>query len=123
MKEIVAIIRPNKTGATKDALDALGFPSLTAIPVIGRGKQRGIAAEVNYDFTPELLAKGKSGGMKYVPKRMLSLIVADGDVETVLQTILRINQTSQIGDGKVFVCPLENVVRVRTGETGDAAVQ
>lgn len=123
MKEIVAIIRPNKMGATKDALDALGFPSLTAISVIGRGKQRGIAAEVNYDFKPDLLAQGKSGGMRYVPKRMLSLIVADGDVGNVLQTLIRINQTSQIGDGKIFICPIEGVLRVRTGETGETAVQ
>jgi nitrogen regulatory protein PII 2 len=123
MKEIVAIIRPKKMGATKDALDALGFPSLTAVPVIGRGKQRGIASEVNYDFTPALLSQGKSGGMKYVPKRMLSLVVADEDVDSVLQTIIRVNQTSQIGDGKIFVCPIDDVLRVRTSETGNAAVR
>jgi len=122
MKEIVAIIRPKKVQATKDALEQLGFPGVTALAVIGRGRQRGIAGEVNYDFSPELLGQGKSGGMKYVPKRMLALVVKDDDVDTVVQTIINVNQTAQIGDGKVFVCPIEDAVRVRTDETGEQAL-
>lgn len=122
MKEIVAIIRPRKVRATKDALEQLGFPSLTALAVIGRGRQRGIAAEVNYEFSPELLGQGKSGGMKYVPKRLLTLVVDDDDADRVVQTIIRVNQTAQIGDGKVFVCPVDDALRVRTDEVGPQAI-
>ena len=122
MKEIIAIIRPRKIGATKSALEAMGHPSMTAAPVLGRGRQRGIAGEVNIDFRPELLGQGKSGGMKYIPKRLLSIIVPDADVDKVVQTIIKVNQSAQIGDGKIFICPIENALRVRTDEQGDQAV-
>lgn len=120
MKEIVAIIRPNRMEATKDALDALGFPGMTGIPVIGRGRQRGIAGEVTCELPAKLLAK--SSGMKYVPKRLLTLVVDDADVDPVVETIIKVNQTAQIGDGKIFICPLEDAIRLRTGETGEAAL-
>ncbi len=123
MKEIIAIIRPKKMGSTKDALEKLGFPSITVMPAIGRGKQRGIANELNCDIPPELMGQGKSGGMKYIPKRLLSLVVRDADVSPVLQAIIQVNQTAQIGDGKIFVCPIDNAVRVRTDEDGDKAIQ
>ncbi|HBF35331.1 TPA: nitrogen fixation protein NifHD [Candidatus Sumerlaeota bacterium] len=124
MKEIIAIIRPKKVGATKEALEKLGFPSLTAVSVIGRGRQRGIAAEMGYDFDlhPELLGQGKSGGMKYIPKRMLTVVVSNEEVDQVVDTIIKVNQTAQIGDGKIFVCPLDNAVRVRTDESGNEAL-
>ena len=123
MKEIIAIIRPNKVGHTKDALDKLGFPSITAIPVLGRGRQRGIAGEINVDIKPEILAQGRSGGMKYIPKRMMLMIVCSADVDLVVKTIMKINQTAHIGDGKIFICPVENAVRVRTSEEGEVAVK
>jgi nitrogen regulatory protein PII 2 len=122
VKEIIAIIRPKKMGPTKVALERLGFPSLTAESVIGRGRQRGIAGEVNYAFKPELLGQGKSGGMKYIPKRLLTLVVGDDVVDHVVQEIIKINQTAQIGDGKIFVCPVDNVVRVRTDECGEESL-
>jgi nitrogen regulatory protein PII 2 len=122
MKEIMAIIRPKRVGPTKDALERLGFPSITAVSVLGRGKQRGIAGEVSCDLRPEHLAQGKSGGMKYVPKRLLSLVVRDCDVDLVVKTIIKVNQTAQIGDGKIFTCPIENAVRVRTDEDGEQAI-
>jgi len=122
MKEIIAIIRPKRVEQTKDALEKLGFPSLTAVSVLGRGRQKGIAAEVNVDIRPELLNSAKNGGMKYVPKRLVSLVVRDEDVDTVVATLVKINQTAQIGDGRIFVCPLDNAVRVRTDESGDQAI-
>jgi nitrogen regulatory protein PII 2 len=122
MKEITAIIRPKKVGATKCALERLGFPSLTAEAVLGRGRQRGIASEVNIDLPPELLSQGKSGGMKYVPKRMLTLVVPDDDVDAVITTIINVNQTAQVGDGKIFVSLIDDALRVRTGEQGDKAI-
>ncbi|SNX54941.1 P-II family nitrogen regulator [Thermoanaerobacterium sp. RBIITD] len=122
MKEVIAIIRSNKITATKEALDNIGFPGMTAAAVLGRGKQKGIAGEVSFSINPELLEKGKNAGMKYVPKRMISLVVNDDDVEEVVKTIIKVNQTGQTGDGKIFVCPIENVVRVRTRESGKKAI-
>lgn len=122
MKEIIAIVRPKKVGPTKEALEKMGFPSITAIAVIGRGRQRGIAGEISCDLPAELQGQGKSGGMKYVPKRLLSLVVRNDDVEPVVQTIVKVNQTAQIGDGKIFICPIDNALRVRTDETGESAI-
>jgi nitrogen regulatory protein PII 2 len=122
MKEIIAIIRPNKMGHTRVALEELGFPSLTAHSVLGRGRQRGIAGEVNCEIPASLLGQGKSGGMKYIPKRMLTLVVSDDVVDLVIKTITTVNQTAQIGDGKIFVCPLDDAVRVRTSEQGESAI-
>lgn len=122
MKEIIAIIRPNHAGHTKDALVEIGFPAMTAEPVLGRGKQRGIAAEVSCEIEPGRLSTEEHGGLQYVPKRLISLVVPDGDVERVVGSIIAVNQTSSIGDGRVFVCPVDEALRVRTDETGEAAI-
>ena len=125
MKEIIAIIRPKQVVPTKEALAKLGVPSITAISVLGRGKQRGIAAELNLDMRSNLVAQGLSVGlryMEYIPKRMLSIVVCNEDVDTVVKAIIEVNQTDQIGDGKVFVCPVDDAVRVRTDEQGDDAI-
>ncbi|MDR3131261.1 MAG: P-II family nitrogen regulator [Treponema sp.] len=122
MKEIIAVIRPKMMGKTKDALEKLGLPSMTAEAVLGRGKQRGIAGEVDIEYRPDVLNEGAHRGMKYIPKRQLSLAVKDSDVDKVIQTIIGINQSGQIGDGKIFVCPLDDALRVRTKESGDAAL-
>ena len=125
MKEIIAIIRPKKIVPTKEALDKLGVPSVTATSVLGRGKQRGIATEFNIDICPDVLAQGLMTGMKYmeyIPKRFLSIIVPNEDVDMIVETIIKINQTGEIGDGKIFICPIDNAIRVRTDEQGDNAV-
>jgi len=122
MKEIIAIIRPKKVRATKEALEATGFPCFLAVSVLGRGHQRGIAGEIACEIPAELHGQGKSGGMKYIPKRMLSIIVPDANVDTVVEAVVKANQTAQIGDGKIFICPIEDAVRVRTDETGESAI-
>jgi len=122
MKEIIAIIRPKKVSATKNALEKLGFPSVTAIAVLGRGRQRGIASEINMEFPAEIFDASKTICMKYIPKRQLSIVVPDQVVPSVIAAIIAVNQTSQIGDGKIFVCPVERVVRVRTDEENEAAI-
>jgi nitrogen regulatory protein PII 2 len=121
MKEIVAVIRPRRVGATKEALDGLGYPSLTAVSVLGRGKQKGLASEVLTDLPPDA-GPGKSGGMKYVPKRLLSLVVPDACVDEVIEAIMAVNRSDTIGDGKIFVCPVGDAMRVRTDECGESAV-
>ncbi|BBB89816.1 MAG TPA: P-II family nitrogen regulator [Methylomusa anaerophila] len=122
MKEIVAIIRSNKVNVTKAALDSIGYPGMTGFAVLGRGKQRGIAGECGFSIASEVLAKAQTAGMKFIPKRLLIVVVADEDVDRVVSAIVSVNQTNQIGDGRIFVCPVEEAVRVRTGETGDKAI-
>lgn len=123
MKELIAIIRPNKMAATKEVLDDLGYPGITASAVLGRGKQRGIAGEVkivgDVELSPE---KAANISMKYIPKRFINIVVLDEDVEMVVNALIRVNQTSKIGDGRIFICPVEEAVRVRTGETGELAI-
>ena len=78
MKEIIAIIRPNKMAQTKEVLSALGFPAMTAYRVMGRGRQKAIIGEVSFDIQkPELLKE--EGTMRYIPKRLISLVVPDED--------------------------------------------
>ena len=121
MKEIMAIIRPKKVTKTKEVLDSLGFPAMNAIRVMGRGKQKAILNEISFEINePELL--DMEGSMRYIPKRMLSLVVPDEDVSLVVEAIMKVNHTGQIGDGKVFVCPIEEALRVRTMENGDEAI-
>ncbi len=121
MKEIMAIIRPKKVTKTKEVLDSLGFPAMNAIRVMGRGKQRAILNEISFEINePELL--NMEGSMRYIPKRMLSLVVPDEDVSLVVEAIMKVNHTGQIGDGKVFVSPIEEALRVRTMENGDEAI-
>jgi len=121
MKEVTAIIRPKKVTKTKEVLDALGFPAMNAVRVMGRGKQKAILSEVSFKVDePGLLEV--EGTMRYIPKRMITLIVPDEDVSLVVEAIMKVNHTGQIGDGKVFVSPIEEALRVRTMEKGDSAI-
>lgn len=121
MKEITAIIRPKNVSKTKEVLDALGFPAMNAIRVMGRGKQRAILSEINFEINePDLLEL--EGSMRYIPKRMISLVVSDEDTSLVVEAIMKVNHTGQIGDGKIFVSPIEDALRVRTMEKGNHAL-
>jgi nitrogen regulatory protein PII 2 len=121
MKEIMAIIRPKMVSRTKEVLDSLGFPAMNAVRVMGRGKQKAILNEVSFEINePDLLKV--EGSMRYIPKRMISLVVPDEDASLVVETIMKVNKTGQIGDGKVFVCPIEKALRIRTMEKGDKAI-
>ncbi|WFR58746.1 P-II family nitrogen regulator [Anaerocolumna sp. AGMB13025] len=126
MNEIVAIIRPKRVTATKEALESLGFPSMTAISVLGRGKQKGIASELGIEVRPEIIEQGKTVGkkyMEYIPKRLLSIVACEEDTELIVKTIIKHNQSGQIGDGKIFVCPIEDAITVRTNEQGEKAIK
>ena len=127
MKEILAIIRMNKINATKQALSLAGYPSVTCRKVLGRGKRK-----VDYELINNLLdgseiaspqiAEVISEGHRLVPKRQLLLVVRDEEVDEVVKIIIGQNQTKCAGDGKIFVCPIEKTVRVRTGELDEAAL-
>ena len=123
MKEILAIIRMNKMNETKRALSDAGISSLTARKVIGRGKGKVDylllqGAQQGFDEAINQLGPGP----KLIPKRMLTLVVPDGKVDLVVRTIIRVNKTGSPGDGKIFVCPVADAIRVRTAETGDIAI-
>ena len=110
MKEIIAIIRPNKWQQTKAKLLEEGFTSFTVHRVYGRGRQKGL----------QYLSKsGKiEEGIRFLPKRMVTLFVKEEDAPTVTALFVEVNQTGEIGDGKIFVAPLFAVERIRTEEKG-----
>ena len=112
MKKIEAIIRPEKLNAVRVALDQKGFSSMTATEVKGRGRQKGIA----------LQWRAGDYRVEFLPKVKLEIVVDDKDAETVIDAICDTVQTGEVGDGKIFVYPVEDVVRVRTKERGCTAV-
>jgi nitrogen regulatory protein PII 2 len=123
MKEVLAVIRMNKMNQTKQALADAGISAFHARPVYGRGR-----GQVDFrvlegakDGHPEAIAQ-LGNGPKLIPKRMLSVIVPDEKARSVVDTIIKANRTGHPGDGKVFVIPCSEVVRVRTGERDDAAL-
>lgn len=123
MKEIVAIIRRAKVNETKTALDGIGFPSMSVSSVLGRGRQKGMMEDIDpemVDLVPDF--EREDGLGQFIPKRMLSMVVDDGAVDDVIAAIMRVNRTGRFGDGKIFVLPLETATRIRTGETGVAAL-
>lgn len=120
MKEIVAIVRMNKMNQTKRALTEMGISSITARDALGRGKglvdvQLLEGAEKGYEEAISQL--GQSGRM--IPKRAILIVVPDELVEITVKTIIRVNKTGKSGDGKIFVMPCLEAIRVRTGERGD----
>lgn len=120
MKEITAIIRMNKVQKTKDVLLECGFPSFTVRRVMGRGKQRGLC----FEFNPPLPDPEKEAEtcIRFIPKRMLTIVVDDENVNEVVQKIIEVNQTGHPGDGKIFVSNISDAYRIRTGESGEATV-
>lgn len=126
MKEVIAIINPNKVSKTAKALDAVGFPAVTIMECFGRGKQKGYFS-VNMPEVVDIqkiIEEGEKEGrfIKYIPKRLLSIVVEDEDVPLVVGVISKVNRTGNFGDGKIFVLPVEEALRIRTGETGKDAI-
>jgi nitrogen regulatory protein PII 2 len=123
MKEVMAIIRLNMMNVTKRALSDAGYYSLTTLKVMGRGKG-------NVDY---FLLQGAENGQeeavsqlspspKLIPKRLITLVVADDQVPNVVKAVMEVNRNGKRGDGKIFILPVADAVRVRTGETGESAI-
>jgi nitrogen regulatory protein P-II 1 len=112
MKLIVGIIKPFKVDDVKDAIKDLGVQGLTVSEVQGFGRQRGHTE----------VYRGAEYTVDFVPKVKLEILVDDGDVDRVVQKLIGTAQTGKIGDGKVWVVPVEGVWRIRTGETGPDAL-
>lgn len=126
MKEIIAIVRMNKVNETKKALADIGVCSLHAVKVTGRGKMQvdfnvldglGVQEEIG-----GIIADGLSKGSRLIPKRLLTILVQDEEVDKVVGAIIKVNQGGNKGDGKIFVSPVMDAVRVRTGERGKEAI-
>ncbi|CAG0985782.1 MAG: P-II family nitrogen regulator [Candidatus Methanoperedens sp.] len=112
MKKIEAIIRPEKLGEIKTALATSGFIGLTTYEVKGRGRQKGVVLSYRTsEYRVDLL-----------PKTKLELVVDDKDLEKAVEIICDIGKTGNIGDGKIFILPVEEVIRVRTCEKGKGAI-
>ena len=112
MKLIKAIIKPFKLDDVREALSQVGVQGITVSEVKGFGRQKGHTE----------LYRGAEYRVDFLPKVKLETVVSDNDVETVINAIRESANTGKIGDGKVFVIPIEQAVRIRTGETGDEAL-
>jgi len=113
MKLVIAYIRHEAFEPIRMELLELGFPSMSIIEVKGSGRQKGITEQY----------RGSSVTNYLRPKIKIECVVADGDVQTIVDTILRHARTGSIGDGKVFVIPVEQAYRIRTGESGEETLQ
>lgn len=112
MKKIEAYIRPFKLDDVKAALMEIGVRGMSVTEVRGFGRQKGHTE----------LYRGSEYQVDFLPKSKLEIVAQDEIVEQVIQVIQKVGHTGQVGDGKIFVLPVEDVVRIRTGESGDAAV-
>ncbi|HPU85556.1 MAG TPA: P-II family nitrogen regulator [Candidatus Latescibacteria bacterium] len=109
MKLIIAFIKPFKLDQVKDALTAINIRGMSVSEVRGFGRQRGHTE----------LFRGSEYQVDFLPKIRIDLVVRDEDVDTVVDAILEAGRTGQVGDGKIFVLPVEDAIRIRTGEAGD----
>jgi nitrogen regulatory protein P-II 1 len=112
MKKIEAIIKPFKLEEVKDALIKIGVGGMTVSEVRGFGQQKGETE----------IYRGTEYVVDFLPKIKIEVVVKDEDAEKVIETIANTARTGRVGDGKIFVIPVEDVVRIRTGERGEKAV-
>ena len=112
MKKVEAIIKPFKLDQVREALSELGVTGLTVTEVKGFGRQKGHTE----------LYRGAEYVVDFLPKVKVELIIADADVERAIEAIVKAARTGKIGDGKIFVTSIGEVVRIRTGESGEAAI-
>lgn len=127
MKEVMCIIRLNKVNKTKEALIDAGFPSITCRKVLGRGKKSIDKALLEaYLEIGEIPLAAYSENLsergRLIPKRLITLIVNDEEVKSVIDTVINVNSTGTPGDGKIFVLPIKEVYRVRDGESSTSIV-
>lgn len=112
MKKIEAIIKPFKLEDVKEALSGLGVEGMTVSEVKGFGRQKGHTE----------IYRGSEYTVDFLPKLKIEVVLADAMVSSAVDAVVKAAKTGKIGDGKVFVTPIENAIRIRTEETGEAAV-
>ena len=112
MKIVMAIIKPFKLDEVRDALTSIGVHGLTVTEVKGYGRQKGHTE----------IYRGAEYAVSFLPKLKIELAVSSDHVQAVIDAISSVARTGQIGDGKIFVSPLDQAIRIRTGESGDEAL-
>lgn len=112
MKKIEAIIKPFKLDEVKDALNGIGIQGMTVTEVKGFGRQKGHVE----------LYRGAEYDVSFVPKIKIEIVVSDAIIDKAVSTIESKAKTGKVGDGKIFIMPIEETLRIRTGETGDVAL-
>ena len=112
MKKVDAIVKPFKLDEVKDKLNEIGVQGITVTEVKGFGRQKGHTE----------LYRGAEYVVDFLPKVKLEIVIADAQVDEVIDTIMKAAQTGRIGDGKIFVTNLVDVIRIRTGERGEEAI-
>ena len=123
MKEVIAVVRINMMNQTKQALTDVGVDAFFAREAMGRGKgfvNPKVLEGADQGYEEAAAVLGEKG--KLYPKRVMSVVVGDDEVGKVVQSIISTNQTGKPGDGKIFVMPIADSIRVRTGESGEAAI-
>jgi nitrogen regulatory protein PII len=113
MKMIVAVINPAKLQDVKDAVEAVGVKGISVSEIKGFGRQKG----------HKEVYRGAEYDVEFLPKTKLEMVVDDSAVNAVLEAIQKAACTGRLGDGKIFILPVEEAIRIRTGETGDAAIE
>jgi nitrogen regulatory protein P-II 1 len=112
MKKVEAIIKPFKLDDVREALSAAGITGMTAIEVKGFGRQKGHTE----------LYRGAEYVVDFLPKVKIELVLADNQVDACIEAITSAARTGKIGDGKIFICDVSRVIRIRTGEEDEAAI-
>lgn len=112
MKKIEAIIRHEKLDEVRRALEKVGFPGLNISEVEGHGKQKGVVQQW----------RGEQYRVELLPKVRVEVVVSDSDAKKIVKAISETAKTGGVGDGKIFVSSVEEVIRIRTGETGESAL-
>ncbi len=112
MKKIEAIIKPFKLEEVKEALSGLGIQGMTVSEVKGFGRQKGHTE----------IYRGSEYTVDFLPKIKIELVIQDSLLDSAVEAIVKAAKTGKIGDGKVFVSPIENAIRIRTDETGERAI-
>ncbi|MDR9459730.1 MAG: P-II family nitrogen regulator [Dehalococcoidia bacterium] len=112
MKKVEAIIRPEKLELVRAALDELGIRGMTVMEVSGRGRQSGITLQWR-------VGEYK---VEFLPKIKIEIVVLDEDLSKAIHSIMRVARTGERGDGKIFVLPVDNAIRIRTGDQGESAI-
>jgi nitrogen regulatory protein PII len=112
MKKIEAVVRLEKFEEVKEALKNIGYPGMMVTRIEGHGKQKGLVQQF----------RGREYKLELLPKVKIEVVVKDEDVSLFVETVVEAARTGEVGDGKIFVIPVEEVVRIRTGETGEIAI-
>lgn len=112
MKKIEAIVRPESVDAVRKALSESGITGLMISEIEGHGKQKGVVQQW----------RGEKYKVELLPKIKVEIIVKDQDVERISKVIVDSARTGEIGDGKIFIYPVENAIRIRTGEKGESVI-